>query len=108
MAVPTIQQTVEQALGTQYVRQYRTHVDRVVSALVQREEGLCDEVVGLADENGVDADEAREALAGTGMHTPHSRGDNGGDNSGVSEALARIQQTLDSLTTFARRNGYRG
>lgn len=99
----TIQQTVEQALGGQYAvpRQYRGHVDRVVSALVEREQGLCDEVVAAAGSQGVDEGEARSTLSGLGLHVNDPATDG-------SDEVADLRKQVADLTTFARRNGYRG
>ena len=98
----TIQETVEQALGGTYAvpRQYRGHVDRVVSALVEREQGLCDEVVAAAAANGVDEDTARDTLSDLGLHVNAAVED--------SDVVADLRKQVADLTAFARRNGYRG
>lgn len=96
----TIQETVEQVLGTATTRQYRPHVDRVVRALVEREQGLCDEVVAAAASNGVDEGQARDTLSGLGMHVTAGSDD--------SDVVADLRRQVADLTAFARRNGYRG
>lgn len=98
----TIQETVENALGTNYTRQYRPHVDRVVNALVEREQGIASAVLDAAADQGVDQDAAVGALTDAGMHVPTTSAD------ASSDEVASLRQQVADLTEFARRNGYRG
>lgn len=113
-AVPTIEDTVRQVLQRSGNGAYTAYAQPVVTALVERELTISERLVSLATEQTYLAEEdARRVIAQTGiaMSGPEPEVDDepedDDDEAGIAAALDRIERRLDSLTDFARRNGYR-
>jgi len=109
----TIEATIEGALRTAGLSTYQRQAQPVIQALVEREQAIAERLLDYAGDNGASTDEVAAMLTDLGMSLkpeepeveettePAGQGD-------VATALANIQRTLDSLTQFARSNGYRG
>lgn len=113
----TIQQTVQTALSQQGLNGYARQAEPVIALLVNRERDISERLIDYAGDLGADTREVRQQLSGLGMAVPEPEpeDDDDEDTTADSAAIGRIEQMLtamgrqiDSLTDFARRNGYRG
>jgi hypothetical protein len=112
-AAATIETTIEGALRTAGLSAYQRQAQPVITALVEREQAIAEKILDYAEDQGANTDEVTSLLTSLGVALkpeepeteavaePAGQGD-------VATALANIQRTLDSLTQFARSNGYRG
>lgn len=110
----SIQQTVEQTLTRTGYGSYMRQAGPVVEALVARETGLAEKLIDYAVDAGAEEDEIRAYLTEIGMSVPaqpveeDDDEEDEEDNSDILRGLRRIEDRIDSLTEFARANGYRG
>lgn len=116
-APATIESTVENALVSAGFSTYLRQAQPVVQALVEREQAIAEKLLDYAGDAGASTDEVTELLTSLGVSLKPEEpevaetaiDDPGtGDNARIASALERIEQRLDSLTAFARNNGYRG
>lgn len=113
----SIQQTVEQLLRANGQGFYLSYAGPVIAALDERERILTGKLVDYAIDQGADASEIRTYLGEMGMAVdaePDAEDEELESDDTDTDALGRIEQMLtglgrqvDSLTEFARRNGYR-
>lgn len=112
----TINETVEQSMNAAGLGGYRNNVAPVVTALINREQQIVGNLLTFAQNSDLDVAAVRNSLADAGLHmpveapaAPEAAATVGQQvDAGVAAALARIEQALTGLTTFARRNGYNG
>lgn len=111
----TIQQTVQTALSQQGLNGYARQAEPVIALLVDREREISERLIDYAGDLGADTREVRQQLSGLGMAVPEPEPEDDEDTTADSAAIGRIEQMLtamgrqiESLTDFARRNGYRG
>lgn len=112
----SIATTVQESLNNAGLSQYQNHAAPVVEALVTREREISEGIISAGVSAGLSADTVKSALADLGVEVtpaPEVAQANGATigqtvDAGVASALAQIQRTLDSLSQFARSNGYRG
>lgn len=110
-APATIESTIEATLRTAGLSTYQRQAQPVVDALVAREQAICESLLDFAGEQGASTDEVTELLTSLGLSLKPEEPENvaaPAADTDIAAALAGIQRTLDSLTTFARRNGYTG
>lgn len=104
----TIRAELERAGYGSYVR----YADTVILALEQREVEISQKLLTYAVEAGISQEQAEQYLHVAGLTVP------GEDDSDVDEErgegltqleriVGQLAQQVDSLTAFARRNGYR-
>jgi|SRR5215468_6582230 len=107
----------DRGLGT-----YAVQARPIIEVLLERERRLSEAIIDFAVAEGMEEQAARDSLRGLGMEvrsqqpvavmtgTVASAAAANAENPDdpVAVALARINQTLDGLTQFARANGYRG
>lgn len=127
----TIEQTCATALNAAGLGSYISQARPVVTRLVEREENLARDLITWAGQHGLPEDQARQMLHAYGMHVPQlvsvqtfsgdapqqaappvgtvasAQQQNEGTDP-LAQTLARIEQTLNGLTQFARENGYQG
>jgi hypothetical protein len=127
--VSTIQETVQDALASSGYGQYASYAQPVVTALVNREQEIVGQLIQFAERADLDVEAVRSTFADAGLHMPTPPTQNiaaappprpapagfAEDTAATPDAapdlaatLARIEQTLTGLTSFARENGYRG
>ena len=111
----TIEATIEGALRTAGLSSYQRQAQPVITALVEREQGMAEKLVTYAIDNGASEEEVTQMLKDLGMsvkdpepETVEAPAAEANGQTDVAAALANIQQTLEGLTSFARANGYRG
>lgn len=108
----TIEATIEGALRTAGLSTYQRQAQPVIQALVEREQAIAERLLDYAGDNGASTDEVAAMLEDLGMslkpEEPEAVAAEPAGQGDVATALANIQRTLDSLTQFARSNGYRG
>lgn len=113
----SINDTVQQALQTAGYGSYMTYAQPVIAALTEREQAISQALLDQAEEMDIDQEDIREALeaAGLSVKEPEVEEDEETEESSDTGAMGRIEQMLtsltgriDSLTEFARSNGYRG
>jgi len=125
----TIDQMVTSSLQTAGLGGYASRAEPITRALIEREQELAGDIIAFAVGKGLTSDQARDALAGLGMHVPGlssvgtgtminpragtvasatSQNDADGTEDSVAMMLARIDARLNDLTSFARENGYQG
>jgi len=116
-----IAQTIRTAMNTNGAGgYYDTYARPVVVALTTRETELSEKLVDYAVDAGADGAEVKAYLREIGMavatdpesEDPESEDveseDEDATTTRIASALERIEQRIESLTDFARRNGYRG
>ena len=113
----SIEQTIREALNNAGYGSYISYARPVVEALVAREKRIASSLIDYAIDNDASEEEVRTYISETGMAVPDlvaDQDENTEDDSDTG-ALGRIEQALtnltgriDSLTQFARSNGYRG
>lgn len=111
----TIQQTVQTALSQQGLNGYARQAEPVIALLVDREREISGRLIDYAGDLGADTEAVRRQLSELGMAVPEPEPEDDEDTTADSAAIGRIEQMLtamgrqiESLTDFARRNGYRG
>jgi hypothetical protein len=109
----TIEETVRRALAERGLSSYVQSAGPAIDALVQRERGIAAKLIDYArTETDIDDDEVREFLESTGMAVPEPEPELeprvDGELGQVLEALQAIATKVDSLTRYARANGYEG
>lgn len=112
----TINEVVDQTLQANGRGEYAQYAAPVVTALVNREQEIVGTLIEFAQNSDLDVEGVRSALAQAGLHMPVAAQQEDvaaatvGESldAGIASALARIEQVLTGLTTFARANGYRG
>lgn len=111
----TIEETVRDSLTERGLSSYVQSAGPAIDALVQRERGIAAKLIDYArTETDIDDDEVREFLESTGMAVPEPepelepRVGVDGELGQVLEALQAIATKVDSLTRYARANGYEG
>src|SRR6478609_2947092 len=105
----TIQETVDQGLATAGLSGYANHARPVVTALVAREEGIVGRLIQFAQNSALDVAAVRTALSEAGLQVPveapaeTAAAQTVGQtvDAGIAAALARIEQTMNGLVTFA-------
>lgn len=110
----SIQQTVEQLLRANGQGFYLSYAGPVIAALDERERILTGKLVDYAIDAGADESEVKAYLREMGMAVDADEDEELESDDTDTDALGRIEQMLtglgrqvDSLTEFARRNGYR-
>lgn len=118
----TISETINNALDQRGLSSYKAQARPIVEQLTQREREISDQLLSYASDLGADTTEVKERLRELGMEvTPDpeeefllEEDDEVEDTTADTPAIARIEQALarlttniESLTEFARRNGYR-
>lgn len=114
----SIQQTVEQLLQASGQGYYLSYAGPAIAALDERERILTGKLVDYAVDQGADESEIKAYLREMGMAVeadePEVEDEDEDEESKDTGAMGRIEQMLtsltgqvDSLTEFARRNGYR-
>ena len=112
-----ITQTVRSALNNAGYGSYISYAGPVIEALTARETDLSEKLIDYAVDAGGSADEVRHYLREIGMAVtvieedepevePEVTSKKKGKQS-KRELLERLSAQVDSLTDFARRNGYR-
>lgn len=116
----SIQETVNSALQSNGLGSYMNHARPVVSALQAREADIADSLISFATSQGLGEEDATAALRQTGMFmrevipptpVPGTVASADGQNTGdadLAQVLRNINETLTSLSQFARSNGWRG
>lgn len=119
----TINDTVAEAMNANGLSGYTSHVAPVVTALVNREQQIVGSIIEVARNSDLDVNTVRTTLANAGLHMPaeapaapaapaatEASGQTvgGAVDAGLAQVLNRIDQTLNGLVAFARRNGYNG
>lgn len=109
----SIQTVIEETLRNNGYSTYITYARPVVTALTEREYAISEKLLAIAESMEADEDEIREALKGVGLAVKDPEpepveDEETDDTSRIASALERIESRLDSLTQFARSNGYRG
>jgi hypothetical protein len=117
--MPTISETVRDALIAQHLGQYQSHARPVVQALEDRERLICERIIDAAVAQGMSRDATRTMLTNVGMTPPalvpvgsvasaDAANQASQDSPDFLALLQRIDSQLSSLTSFARDNGYTG
>lgn len=115
--VRSINDTIQRALQEAGYGSYFSYARPVVEALTRRETDLSEKLIDYAVDAGADADEVKAYLREIGMAvtpdpTPEPEVDESDDEDSVlariDERLATLAATVESLSRFARDNGYRG
>jgi len=110
----TISNTVTTVLTARGQGSYVTFAQPVVEALINRELAISEELLHYAGDAGADVHSVRDMLLELGMAVPSEsvpEDEIDEDDPGIQaqmRSLHEITQRLDSLTAFARANGYRG
>lgn len=94
----SIHDTVATGLRNQRLQQHAAVAEPVVTALVQREQGIADALITAAKAQGLSEDQVRTALADAGMHV--SAGADQGD------LAARVGKLEEALQGARRRFGF--
>ena len=108
-----ISQTVQRALQDAGYGSYIAYAGPVIEALTARETAMADKLVDYAVDAGADLDEVQRYLREIGMIVPHVEEDIEDEVetttlSRIENSLGAIARQIESLTQFARSNGYRG
>lgn len=98
----SINNTVTTALTNNGLGQYDRHAAPVVTALIEREQGIYNSLMEAAVAKGLPRNEAVRLFEGVGLHAPTQ------DAAAEVGDLAALSQQVNSLVTFARANGFRG
>lgn len=115
--VRSIEETIRQALTERGNGSYMTYAQPAIQALTAREQEISEQLLAFAESMDAPEDEVREALKNAGLTVkdpepdvePEDDDDDADENtSRIASALERIEQRIESLTAFARRNGYTG
>lgn len=115
--IDSISATVQAALQNAGYGSYMTYARPVVEALDTREREIASLLIDYAVDAGADADEVKAYLREIGMAVtpdpePEVEDDESDDEDSVlariDERLATLAATVESLSQFARNNGYRG
>ena len=112
----TINETVTTALQNAGLSQYQQNAAPVVTALVNREQGIVGSIIEIAQQSDLDVAGVRTVLANAGLHMPPEAPvathldatPVDVQATDLAAVLGRIEQTLTGLTTFARNHGYNG
>jgi hypothetical protein len=102
----SIRDTVREALRTSGLQGYERQAGPVITALEQREQEIADAVRRVAQDKGLRSHEIDGVMRQVGL--ADSSTSTSTSASGGSADLASLQRQVDSLTAFARQNGYRG
>jgi hypothetical protein len=119
VSTTSIEETVRTALNERGYSSYMNVAQPVIEKLAERERGITEQLLSLAGDLGADTDDVRGRLAELGLTLPavsvlddddDDEEDDAPepDGSDTSSKLDAIMARLDSLTAFARRNGYSG
>jgi len=110
-----ISQTVQRALQDAGYGSYIAYAGPVIEALTARETAMADKLVDYAVDAGADLDEVQRYLREIGMIIPTRETSATEEDEVETTTLSRIENSLgaiarqiESLTQFARSNGYRG
>jgi len=107
-----ISQTVQRALQDAGYGSYIAYAGPVIEALTARETAMADKLVDYAVDAGADLDEVQRYLREIGMIVPHVEESEDEVEtttlSRIENSLGAIARQIESLTQFARSNGYRG
>jgi hypothetical protein len=113
-----ISATVQAALRNSGYGSYFTYATPVVEALTARETDIASSLIDYAVDAGADAEEVKAYMRQVGMVVatePEEEPEVDDDDDSDTGAMGRIEQAItaltgriDSLTQFARNNGYRG
>jgi len=114
-----ISQTVQRALQDSGYGSYMSYAGPVIEALTARETDMADKLCDYAVDAGADLDEVQAYLREIGMIVPRRENEPESEDedddevdipalSRIENSLGAIARQLESLTQFARNNGYRG
>jgi hypothetical protein len=118
VSTTSIEQTVSQYLNGNGLGGYANRVQPVVDNLIARERDMSEKLITYAVDQGANESEVRSYLEQIGMTVPSAEPfildddeeeeEAPSGDSDTSSKLDAIMARLDSLTAFARRNGYSG
>lgn len=93
----SINDTVTAELRNRGLNAYATQAEPVVTALVQREEGIADEIIEAARSEGINPDQVRTVLTNAGMHvaTPTTAAAGTADDD-LERRVAQLEQELSA------------
>lgn len=96
--MPDIRRIVENAIGRDNARQYRTQVDQVCTALARELDQSVQQLMQYGRDNGISEDQVRTALQQSGLLDMTQPQDTGtGD-----DRLARLETTVNRLVEVAQ------
>lgn len=100
----SIQDTVTTAMRNAGLTGYADRARPVVSALVEREQGIVEHIIDAAQGQGIDPGTVRTVLTQAGMEVPATtQGGTAQDQGDLARRVANLEQALEQ----ARRQGYR-
>jgi predicted metal-dependent phosphoesterase TrpH len=111
----TIEETVRTSLRESGREGYFTYAEPVVRALVDRERAISETLMAKGEEQlELDREEIADLLSEAGLSVPvqapieQVEGNGEGQLGRIEHMLTSLTERIESLTTFARRNGYSG
>lgn len=102
----SIHDTVNTELRQRGLTAYADQARPVVTALVERENGIADQIINAAREQGIDEGQVRQVLEGAGMHVEAAQA--AGGDTGLADRVADLERQVRDALAFARRQGYTG
>jgi hypothetical protein len=105
--------TISDAMRRNGLTSYTRQAEPVIVAVEQREGEIANRLLSFATSRGLSEAEARRALTGAGLSVPPpapapTTAAANGDANSAAAALGRIEATMNSLVSFARRHGFNG
>jgi uncharacterized protein YhaN len=109
----TIEETVRTSLRESGREGYFTYAEPVVRALVDRERAISERLMAQGEEQlELDREEIADLLSEAGLsvpvQAPIEQVEGEGQLGRIEQMLTSLTERIESLTTFARRNGYSG
>jgi uncharacterized protein YhaN len=109
----TIEETVRTSLRESGRDGYFTYAEPVIRALVERERSISERLIAQGeDQLELDREEIADLLSEAGLsvpvQAPIEQVEGEGQLGRIEHMLTSLTERIESLTTFARRNGYSG
>lgn len=109
----TIEETVRTSLRESGRDGYFTYAEPVIRALVERERSISERLIAQGeDQLELDREEIADLLSEAGLsvpvQAPAEQVEGEGQLGRIEQMLTSLTERIESLTTFARRNGYSG